>query len=94
MSHHFCKYECPDCGYTIDELSWGGRLWSEDEEWYVQFQCPKCKKVESINVPIGKDNADDFPLCNCCNVKMQEWKRTCPMCGNKMKETEFLSEIC
>ena len=53
MSHFYYKYECPDCGYTIDELSEGGSFFSEYN--YIQLQCPACKKVESINVPYEKE---------------------------------------
>ena len=84
MSHSFYKYECPDCGYTIDGLSEGGRLFLEYN--YIQLQCPACKKVESINVPYEKEKAGDFPLSECCHVKMQKWDESCLLCGKKMNE--------
>ena len=58
MSHSFYKYECPDCGYTIDGLSEDGRLFSEYN--YIQLQCPACKKVESINVPYEKEQTGEM----------------------------------
>lgn len=69
MSHSFYKYEYPDCGHTIDGLSEGGRLFSED--YYIQLQYPMCKKVESINVPYEKEQTGDFPLSEYSKVKMQ-----------------------
>ena len=92
MSHSFYKYECPDCGYTIDGLSEGGRLFSEDN--YIQLQCPACKKVESINVPYEKEQAGEFPLSECCKAKMQKWDKGCPVCGKKMIQTVLWDDIC
>ena len=80
MSHTFYKYECPDCGYTIDGLSEGGRLFSEDN--YIQLQCPACKKVEK------------FPLSECCKVKMQKWDKGCPVCGKKMIQRVLWDDFC
>ena len=92
MSHSFYKYECPGCGYSKDELSEGGRLFSENN--YIQLQCPACKKVESINVPYEKEQTGDFPLSECCKVKMQKWDKGCPMCGKKMIQTVLWDDIC
>ena len=85
MSHSFYKYECPDCGYIIDELSEGGSFFTDDN--YLQLQCPACKKVESINVPHEKERTGDFPLSECCHVKIQKWDKSCPLCGKKMIQT-------
>ena len=92
MSHTFYKYECPDCGYTIDRLSEGGRLFSEYN--YIQLQCPACKKVESINVPYEKEQTGEFPLSKCCTAKMQKWDKGCPSCGKKMIQTILWDDIC
>ena len=78
MSHFFYKFECPDCGYVIDELSEGGRLFSDD--YYVMLQCPVCRNVESINLSPEKDKTKGFPPSKCCHSKMMEWDRTCPQC--------------
>ena len=85
MSHIDYTLECPYSGYTIDELSEGGSFFSEYN--YIQLQCPACKKVESINVPYEKEKSGDFPLSECCHVKMQEWDKSCPLCGKTMIET-------
>ena len=91
MSHFYYKYECPDCGYIIDELSEGGSFFTDDN--YLQLQCPACKKVESINVPHEKERTGDFPLSECCHVKMQKWDKSCPLCGNKMNEKILYDEF-
>lgn len=91
MSHYFCKYECTNCGYTIENLSYGGRLFSNDN--YILLQCPTCKKVESINVPYEREKAKDFPLSDCCHAKMQLWDKTCPVCNKKMDEKILWDDV-
>lgn len=85
MSHFYYKYNCPNCGYTIDELSEGGSFFSDNN--YLPLQCPECKKVESINVPHEKEKTGDFPMSECCHAKMQKWDKSCPLCGKEMIET-------
>lgn len=91
MAHHFYKYKCLDCGYTIEGLSEGGRLFSEEN--YLQLQCPICRKVESINIPHEKELIEDFPLSECCHTKMQKWDKCCPACGKKMDETILWDDV-
>ena len=91
MSHFFYKFECPDCGYVIDELSEGGRLFTGDN--YIMLQCPVCRTVESVNVPYEKEKAKDFPPSECCHAKMLKWDKTCPMCGKKMVQTVLRDDI-
>lgn len=85
MSIFYYKYECPECGITIDELAEGVSPFQDAN--YIPLQCPACKKVESINIPHEKERTGDFPLSECCHVKMQEWDKSCPLCGKKMIQT-------
>ena len=48
----------------------------------------------SINVPYEKEHAGDFPLSECCKVKMQKWDKGCPMCGKKMIQTILWNDVC
>ena len=82
MSHSFYKYECPDCGYTIDGLSEGGRLFLD--VFCELLQCTQCRDVKSVNLAPGQEREDNFPLSECCHVKMRRWDGRCPQCGTKM----------
>ena len=92
MSIFYYKYECPECRYTIDELAEGISHFSDTN--YIPLQCPACKKVESINVPYEKELTGEFPLSECCKVKMQKWDKGCPVCGKKMIQTILWDDVC
>ena len=79
----FCEnFRCPDCGYAMDEMFSGGSICSDVH--YELLQCPQCRDVKSVNLAPGQEREDNFPLSECCHVKMRLWDGRCPRCGTKM----------
>lgn len=91
MSIFYYKYECPECGNTIDELPEGVSCFTDSN--YIPLQCPACKKVDSINLSPEKEKTKGFPPSKCCHSKMMEWDRTCPQCGKLMVQTVLRDDI-
>ena len=79
----FCEnFRCPDCGYAMDEMFSGGSICSDVH--YELLQCPQCRDVKSVGLDPEVSRARDFPLSECCHVKMRRWDGRCPRCGTKM----------
>lgn len=71
----------------MDEMFSGGSMCSD--VLYELLQCPQCRDVKSVGLAPGQDRGDDFPLSECCHVKMRLWDVRCPRCGTMM-DKEFL----
>lgn len=66
----------------MDEMFSGGSICSDVH--YELLQCPQCRDVKSVGLVPGQDGGDDFPLSECCHVKMRRWDVRCPRCGTMM----------
>lgn len=66
----------------MDEMFSGGSMFSD--VIYELLQCPQCRDVKSVGLTLEQDRAHDFPLSECCHVKMRRWDVRCPRCGTMM----------
>lgn len=66
----------------MDEMFSGGSMCSD--VFCELLQCPQCRDVKYVNLASGQEREDNFPLSECCHVKMRLWDVRCPRCGTKM----------
>lgn len=88
MSVDNYKFTCPTCGREEKQCE-GSLLF--DDKCYVMLQCPECKKVDSVQLNEEQERNKIYPQC--CGVKMVEWDKRCPSCGEKMEVIEWVSDV-
>lgn len=89
MSVDNYTFMCPQCGH-IEKQREGIYLFSD--KCHTMLQCPKCKKVRTIQLSESETIASDYPYCHECNIKMVKWDKTCPECCTAMKVERWTTD--